>query len=859
MSYRNAFYNSKEQKITILGWDENGKRNEQYFTYKPHLYVEGPGEYDSIFGTKLVKRIFNTQFDRSSFITNTGITKVFDNFPCVQQFLIERFYKDNETPEFSKNDVRVIFIDIEVIAEEFPDAKYSKYPINVITIYDSTTKRFKCWGEKPFNVIDSDVDFIYCKNEVELLTKFIDWFKSDTPDIVSGWNSMGFDIPYIMNRISNIMDDSTRNSLSPAGKTYFRDIHNDKGQYLQRWFIEGVSLIDYLDIYKRFSPGEKESYKLNSIAKLELGESKVNIGTGNLIDLYNDDWQKFVEYNIQDVRLLKNLEFKLRYLNLVRMFAYIGLTTFEAGMGSISVINGAAAIRAKHKNQILPTFIRNAESGVNPGAFVREPLPGFKKHIVSFDANSLYPNVMITLNTSPETKIGKIIKREDGNVVIKHVTGQTFTLTEDKFALFVQKERLTLSKANIIFTQKKRGIFPEVLDYYYKERKKTQVKLRKVNLRIKELEELNQKECEEYTNLKNESIQLDSKQLAQKIYINATYGAFGNKNNPLGDDDIASSVTLTGQEVIKFAGEVAKKFVKENVPHITEQENNDVVVYGDTDSIYVTLDNIVQNGTLFSNKPGKISKEFYDKVKELGDKLNNEIKIWGERELFSEDSRFVFKREAIADNGVFLQKKRYIIHVLDIEDIPCNKYKYVGVDVVRSTIPSAVKPYIKDIIETMLSTQDYSKTNILINKVWEIFKTLPIESIATVSNLNNYEVREQLCKGFEIAKGTPHHIKAAIFYNRLIERLQLTNKYEKISSGDKIRLLQVQTPNKYNIQKIAYKDYYPEEFKQFFEPDYELIFEKTVLAAIERLYENVRWELQRPGSLVQSNIFDLFS
>jgi DNA polymerase elongation subunit (family B) len=283
---------------------------------------------------------------------------------------------------------------------------------------------------------------------------------------------------------------------------------------------------------------------------------------------------------------------------------------------------------------------------------------------------------------------------------------------------------------------------------------------------------------------------------------------------------------------------------------------NDILIHN---SIYLTLNQLVNNGLEFSNKPGKISKEFYDKVKELGDKLNNEIKIWGERELFSEDSRFVFKREAIADNGVFLQKKRYIIHVLDIEDIPCNKYKYVGVDVVRSTIPSAVKPYIKDIIETMLSTQDYSKTNILINKVWEIFKTLPIESIATVSNLNNYEVREQLCKGFEIAKGTPHHIKAAIFYNRLIERLQLTNKYEKISSGDKVRLLQVQTPNKYNIQKIAYKDYYPEEFKQFFEPDYELIFEKTVLAAIERLYENVRWELQRPGSLVQSNIFDLFS
>lgn len=859
MSYRNAFYNSKEQSITILGWDDSGRRATQSLPYKPHLYIEGPGEYESIFGTKLVKRIFNTQFDRNTFLNNTGITRVFDNFPPVQQFLIEKYYKDNETPDFSKNDLRVVFIDIEVISEEFPDAREVKYPINVITVYDSLSNKFISWGEKPAIIKDEDVTFIPCKNEVELLTKFINWFKADFPDIVSGWNSMGFDVPYIMNRIQHVFGEDTRNSLSPANKTYFREIHNDKGQDLQRWFIEGVSLIDYLDIYKRFSPGEKESYKLNSIAKHELGESKVDIGTGNLIDLYTNDWQKFVEYNIQDVRLLKKLENKLRYLNLVRMFAYIGLTTFEAAMGSIAVINGAAAIRAKHKEQILPTFIRNADSGVNPGAFVREPLPGFKKHIVSFDANSLYPNVMITLNTSPETKIGKIIDRSNDYVTIRHVNGQNFTLSEDKFALFIKKERLTISKANIIFTQKKKGIFPEVLDYYYKERKKTQAKLKTVKLRLKEIEESKQIDTEEYRKLQNESVQLDSKQLAQKIYINATYGAFGNKNNPLGDDDIASSVTLTGQEVIKFAGEIAKRFVKENVPVLTEKDLDDVVVYGDTDSIYLTLNHLVVNGLEFSNKPGKISKEFYAKVKELNDKLNAEIKAWGERELFSEDSRFVFKREAIADTGIFLQKKRYIIHVLDIEEIPCNKYKYVGVDVVRSTIPSAVKPYIKEVIETMLSTQDYSKTNANINKVWEIFKTLPVESIATVSNLNNYEARENLCNGFEIAKGTPHHVKAAVFYNRLLEKLNLTNKYEKIGSGDKIRLLLVQTPNKYNIEKIAFKYYYPEEFNQIFQPDHEQIFEKTVLAAIERLYENVKWEIQKPSQMTQHNLFDLFS
>lgn len=858
MSYRNAFYNSRDRSVTILGWSEDGKRITEVYPYKPHLYVEGPGEYRSIFGTKLVKRIFNTQFDRSTFIKRTGITRIYDNMSPVQQFLIDKYYEENEKPDFGKNKIRVLFVDIEVIADEFPDARQAKYPINVITVYDSLDKKFYVWGEQPFEVKDDDVNFVHCSNEKELLHHFIEFIQATEPDIISGWNSMGFDMPYIMNRIEKKLGETQRNSLSPANRTYFRDIRTEQGQLMQRWFIEGISLIDYLDIYKRFSPGEKESYRLNNIAQVELEESKVDIGTGNLLDLYKSDWQKFVEYNIQDVRLLMKLENKLRYLNLVRMFAYIGLTTFEAAMGSIAVINGAAAIKAKHKNQILPTFIRKANDEINPGAFVRDPLKGFQKHIISFDANSLYPNVMITLNTSPETKIGKILSRENGMVEIKHVSGQTFTLTEEKFAIFIEKEKIAISKANILFTQKKKGIFPEVLDYYYKERVKTRDKLKKVRVRMQELKEAHETNTDEYHELQNLDVQLDSKQLAQKIYINATYGAFGNKNNPLGDDDIATSVTLTGQAVIRYAGDIAQEFIKENVNEVTQEILDSVVVYGDTDSIYLTLNSLVENGIRFENRLGRVSEEFHTKAKELEAKLNSEIKAWGCKELLSEDCRFVFKREAIADSGIFLTKKRYIIHLLDNEGIPCNKYKYVGVDVVRSTIPSTLKPYIKDITETMLKTQDYTTTNTVINRVWDEFKQLPPESVTIISNINNYEKYERNSDGFNAGKGTPHHAKAALVYNQLIERLNLTNKYEKISSGDKIRLLLVQKPNRYNIKKLAYKYYYPEEFKAIFQPDYELIFKKTILAAIGRLYENVNWIIREPGAMVKTDLFELF-
>jgi DNA polymerase elongation subunit (family B) len=244
-----------------------------------------------------------------------------------------------------------------------------------------------------------------------------------------------------------------------------------------------------MEIYKRFSPGEKESFKLNSIAQLELGESKLDMGVSNFVDFMNNDWQKFVSYNIQDVRLLKGLDAKLGFLSLIRMFAYIGLTTFESALGSISVINGASAICARRRNQLMPTFVRNADSKINPGAYVRDPLQGFQKHIVSFDANSLYPNVMISLNMSTETKMGKIVSRENGIVNIRHVNGKHFSLPENKLSILIEKEQLALSKADVFFTQGKKGVFPEVLDYYYKKRVATRAELKKVKVKLKEMEE----------------------------------------------------------------------------------------------------------------------------------------------------------------------------------------------------------------------------------------------------------------------------------------------------------------------------------------------------------------------------------
>lgn len=857
MSYRNIYYDGKERCVTVFSWDKDGKRIKFDASVDPYLYVEGNGEYESIFGTKLSKKLFRTQYDRYKFLKDTNIKRVFDNFPVTQQYLIDTFWKVNETPEFAQHPIKVMFLDIEVYApDDFPHANKANEPVNVITVYDSLAKKYITWGIKDYTSEDKDVKYIKCISEKDLFTKFIEYFENDYPDILTGWNSEFFDIPYVINRCTKILGEEYTKRLSPSGNVYNRSIKGQFGQEQIRWYIEGISLIDYLDVYKRFCLGVRESYKLAAIAEIELGESKVNFGAMNLATLADKDWKTFIDYNIQDVKLLVKMEEKLKYTELIRMLAYVGLTTFEAAMGSLSVINGATAVRARFRDQKIPSFIRDEDTGKNPGAYVGEPLSGFQENIISFDANSLYPNVMISLNISPETKVGVLENKTEDSVTLRHVSGKTYTLPMEKFASFVEKEQIAISKADVLFTQKKKGVMPEILDYYYNKRQSIRKDLKKLK---KQYSEFSDKRSVEAKHTKLTIDQLDAKQMCIKVFINSIYGYFGNKNAPFGDDDIASSITLTGQSVIKHSNELLKNFIKGKIPDIDDKTLNKCIIYNDTDSSYVSIKPLYTSGKIKFKDGNKLTKETYDIVNEIESYLNSEIKVWGAHSLNSKDCRFLFKREAIADVGIFLQKKRYVIHILDDEGIPCDKFKYTGVEVVRSTMPAAIKPYVKKIIETMLITQNIGETNKILNETYDIFKNLSVEDITFVSGIKGYEKYAGQCDGFTTAKGMPLHVKAAYVHNLLLDKFNIATKYEKISSGDKVRYFYLKEPNKYNLSAIAYKYYYPDEFKIIFEPDYDTMFEKHIFSVIDRFYANVNWTAQKPGNLVQTNLFELLS
>jgi DNA polymerase elongation subunit (family B) len=845
--------------MRLFTWDQNGKRIAVDTTFEPYIYLETNNTPDStsIFNTKLKKKKFRNQAERSRYLKDNKITRIFENLNIQQQFLIDSFWELNERQEFTNQQIRVLFIDIETYSpDEFPKPEDPQHPINVITVYDTLKKQFITWGLKPYHKKNENCIYIYCKNEKELLSKFINYFTSDYPDILSGWNSEFFDVPYIINRITRLLGEEETKRLSPVG--YIRPIvfKGRFGREQVHWHIEGVSCVDYLDIYKRFCPVLRESYKLDAIGETELGENKIDYGDTNLASLADDNWELFIDYNIQDVNLLIKLEEKLQYLKLLRMIAYAGLTTFEGALGSLSVITGLCAVRARMRQQRIPTFNREVtNTEQNAGAYVGDPQRGFQENIVSFDANSLYPNVMITLNLSPETKVGVITEKTDKEITIQHVNGQTFNLSHQHFVEFVKKEKIAISKAKVLFTQKEKGIIPETVDHFYKKRVEIKRELKLAKKRLLDI----QKDTDEYAKL---SIQIENLNITQhtiKILINTIYGYFGNKHSPLGDDELAESITLTGQAVIKESNRLLEEYIKEKTG-LTDDElkTSSPIIYNDTDSSYISIRHIVnKTGLKMLNSKGKITPEYYKVVQDIEDHLNEKIIEWGKSALGSIDCRLNFKREAIADAGLFLQKKRYVLHVLDEEGIPCDKFKYTGVEVVRTTMPAPIKPYVKKIIETMLLTKDLAQTNKLFNETYDIFKNLPIEDIAFVMGIKGYEKYAAQCDGFKTAKHMPIHVKAAYFYNMLLDRFNTGKKYEKISSGDKVRYFYAKQPNRFGITTIGYKYSYPKEFADNFLIDHELMFEKIIFSVIERFYEAVNWKLQSPGTQVQTNLFEL--
>jgi DNA polymerase elongation subunit (family B) len=851
--YRNVYYDYTQGEIVLYTWDGEGNPVTERHGFYPYYYIDTAAakpDAISIFGGGLKKKEFKKQYERYKSVKDSGAVRIYHNLPCEQQFLIDWFGSQNSTSDFMKFKLRILFLDIEVYSKAgFPTPKEAKEIINLITIYDSYKKKYITWGlEKEFTPERSNHEYVSCSSEKALLENFLNYIENNRPDVLIGWNSDGFDVPYIINRIKRVLGEGQAERLSPVGRIYEKEYVGQFGMRATRWIIYGLTVLDYLELYRKYTMEKRESYKLDYIAEVELGKNKIKYKYGNLATLADQDWAEFVRYNIVDVELLVQLDEKVCYIELTRKLAYTGLTNLESATGTIQVVTGAIAIEAKAMGQVIPTFIKDSDQEIE-GGYVREPIRGLHDAIVSFDANSLYPNAMISLNLSPETKIGKIVEKTDTDVRILSTTGREYTLTIEKFTQFLKSEEIAISRAMVMFTQKKKGICPIILDRLYSERVDIKKELKTAKKKLGNLI----KNSKEYNELSTKVQQLNISQHTIKILTNSIYGYWANKYSPLGDVDLARSITLTGQAVVKHAATLAEEFVK-NVYNIDTKDP--IVVTGDTDSIFVSVNPILKDKNWVTAKDSKVTSEMYKVCEELEKHLNEGITVWAQKNLNTKDSRFVFKREAICDTALFIEKKRYVAHVLDDEGIPVDKFKYVGVAVVTTTISKEVKPYIKKIAETMIRTKSLKETNDVYNEAYEKFKSLKIEEIAMPKGIKNYEEYANQCDQFKVALKMPGHVKSAYFYNMFLDRLNITDRYEKIMSGDKIKLYYVM-PNPYKIKCMAYKDILPPEMQEIFKVDIETMFEKAIGSSAEILYNAAHWPISSPNNQQNVNLLEL--
>jgi DNA polymerase elongation subunit (family B) len=573
--YRAASYNPFNESVFLRTWTEDGQRIDTEIPFRPFLYLEKDGAEDavSIFKTSLMKKTFKNSLERKKFVDNTANKRIFHNLGPEQQFLIDMYKEQNGDPNFSQFPLKVFLLDIETYSPNaFPTPEKAADPINLITIYDTLTKMTHTWGLKEqYTPTLPDCIYHRCKDEQDLILQFVDFWKSDYPDISSGWASSTFDFPYIINRFARLFGDDFVKQLSPVGNVRGRKVFTDMGKEVTMWSIGGVALIDYLDLYKTFSPGEKESFKLDYIASIELGEGKTAYNATSLADLADTDWKLFVDYNIQDVHLLVKLEEKLKFLEIARLLSYKGCTNFEAALGKVAIVTGAVAIQAHKQGMVIPTFPNSLDREAFEGGFVRDPERGIQKSIVSFDVNSLYPNTIITLNISPETKLGKVVQgdfEKGEEVTISLLNGKMYTLPFEKFKKFLVDEKVALTKAGVLYSQKTKGILPNLIDQIYKERVEAKTELQRLK-KTKKTDFETFKKITYYNNI----------QSCLKVLLNSAYGVTSNKHSAMMDLDHAMSITATGQSVAKAGSTILDEYVREKYGI-----NQSVTLYSDTDS-----------------------------------------------------------------------------------------------------------------------------------------------------------------------------------------------------------------------------------------------------------------------------------
>ena len=827
--YTSAFRHGKV--IKYVGYEE-GKKVSFTVPYRPTLFVTNKGnnahDWNALDGTSVEPIVFGSMGEATDFIKSYSDVpnfKVYGNTNYVVQYLNDTFPGEIK---WDRNLINVTSLDIETkFGDGFPEPALADQEVTAITMKNNIDDTYYTFGCGEYDVDKAllqthEVIYVKCADEKELLHKFVYHWAKTSPDVVTGWNCEFFDIPYLVNRIRKINGESRMKMLSPWKMIDERETHTGYGQTTLKYEIKGVAILDYMAIFKKFgySYGPQESYKLDHIANVVLGEKKLDFGeASDLNELHANDYQKFIDYNIKDVELIDRMEDKLGLISLCLTMAYKGGVNYEQVLGTVAIWD-SLIYRDLHAKRI--AVPQNSESfkGAYPGGYVKEPHVGMHDWVCSFDLNSLYPSIIMQYNMSPET----ILNDDELNVTVETVLAKQVKNTVPNTALAVGGTR---------FSTKKLGILPAIIQEIYDDR----VKFKQAQLKAEQELELTATKSEVYGLEKRIAI-AKNQQMALKILLNSLYGAMGNKWFRYFDMRIAEGITLTGQATIRWAENHLNDYL--NTALGTKK---DYVVAIDTDSVYVTLNEFVER--LGPNNP----IDFLDKM--CSGALEGALtKCYDElyTTLGGIENKMVMGREVIANRGIWTAKKRYILNVHDNEGVRYAKpkLKIMGIEAIKSSTPAICRQALKDIFKRIIDTDQETVQSDIAN-FRLAFKQASAEEVSFprgVNNLNKWTDKESIYK-----KGTPIHIRGAILHNNMVTTQKLGRSIQKITSGDKVKFTYLVKPNPIKENVIAFVDYLPRQFKLEQYIDYNLQFEKTFLGAIEPVLDAVGWTSEKQVSL----------
>ncbi|MDX1532684.1 MAG: DNA polymerase domain-containing protein [Nitrosopumilaceae archaeon] len=846
-----TYYKRRGNKILTRFIDENGDKKVYVVDdYCPTLYTPASGNdggaFKSIYDEPLKEKSFNNMKDAANFgkeyasINGSNIhgNRIFEN-----QFIIEAF--EGQMPNYNPKLIDVGIFDIETDYDDFPDPQNPIYEIRQIDIRSSRYKKHYSFGLKGYkhnpkheDIGDCDVTHMKFDREEDLLCSFIDHINDQKYDMISGWNSEQFDVPYLINRARKLLGSSKTNQLSPFGLIYEREVVNNFGNSFIKYEIVGLPHIDYMLAYQKHTYTPRERYSLDHIAWCELGRKKVDYSeVENLNELWKQNPQKYIEYNIQDCELIHMLDDELGLFDLIFTLAYVTLSNYEDSMGTIKIWEQMIAKHLYNSGKVPLYKPINTESREFEGAYVKPVRPGKFDWVVSFDLASLYPHLIQQVNIGPETIIPyHKLPDEVKSLITNRMVDK---LLESKINTDVLKKyNLSMAANGAFYKTDKQSFLSELMEQVYSLRKQYKSKMKDAKKKVQAGKESG-KDVSKY---ETQVVQYDNLQMGMKILLNSLYGAVGNKYFLYYLVDNAEAITTTGQLVNRWCGERVNSFLQ-----TTFKSNDNFWIAGDTDSGYYSVaplgNNMIKNGFTKDEVVDKIDKfcmlinnNLDEYCKELADYLN------------SYKQAMLWDREVIAESAIWVAKKRYTMMVWDDEGLRLKdepKYKIMGMESVKSSTPQ----WSKDLLEECYKIALHSTEAELQDKVSEYekkFYSMAIEDIAIPRGVNNIKKYSDEITIYK--KGTPRHVKGVLVHNWLIDKDN--HKINKImKDGTKIKFISLKKPNPINQEVIAFDGAFPKEFGLEKYVNKRELFEKGFLDPLMLYLDVIGWSHEEINTL----------